>query len=645
MPNFFNRGANQRKKNTKQLNSNGARPKNKVVSEAYPISWYALLWSQAWGWLLYGGDGFVYYFKTWFPWFMDYFFEGTVDPILMQRRYEKKKTLDFQYEIRDRKKIIQGNFDNDKKRISQKKELCLNWQTRSVEELERKRTIDIAVGSGSRYTDDLPNKPGWTIREGTSHYQGINDLCEDLGCWDPNTKRKYQHSVVNHQLTIPDDNKDLKTEIRELQKEVGVLTRDLTMCTQYMESQDQNRWHDESYGRPTPKSKLSPQLQLPSQPWDHSYHPSGLDVPFPVMEEDGLPFQKPIYDTAMDVLTWPGNILDKTHPHWKQKPPPGPIRGLLAIMGNGLITIACLILLMMIMFVIGHLVVSVFGVSSTSLQKIKDAVVPKRNVVDQEFSSEKVHPKKRKTMMQKVFGIFQAKEKKIIENEGSLIYFLKKWWNTSAELKEEYDQKRFFAVNRINRGGARFALAKELDQSLILLDPIFLIIHMFKLHKILVLHQERKPVAESIGKSIKEIKKSVQLYSLYFGLAMGTIMTPISTIHSRNSPSYLVIDARERSIGISETSNHIEKIQLGDKILVLGSKRTPVLKKEALESLEYLNIPKNSKFGVSRTKTKRLKAKMRRFSDLPKLDKLNDSQDLQILVPQSTSSRLRIRTK
>jgi hypothetical protein len=596
---------------------------------------------------------------------MEYFFEGTVDPILAERRDEKEKTLDFDYVIRARKKIIQKNFQTDKKQISQKNELCLNWQTRSINELERKKTIDLAVGAVSRYTDDLANKPGWTIPEGTSNYQGINDLCEDLGCWDPNKKKKYEHSVVSHELTIYNDSKDPKPQIRELQKEVGFLTRDLNMCTdnlnvctndlnsctKHVQSQNQNQ---KSYGLSTP---LSPQLQRPSQPWEHSYHPSGEKwdypgVPLPVMQEDGSLFNKPIYETAMDVLTWPGNILDKTHPHWKQKPPPGPIRGLLAIMGNGLITIACLILLMMIMFIMGHLVVSIFSVSSTSLQNIKDAVLPKRNDLDQELSSEKAHQKvrKKRTLMQKVFGIFQAKEKKIVENEGSLIYFLKKWWDTSAERKEEFDQNRFFAKNRINRGGARFE--KELDQSLLLLDPIFLIIHMFKLHKILVLHQERKPVAEvilSIGKSIKEIKKSVQLYSLYFGLAMGTIMTPISTTHYRNSPSYLVIDARERAIGISETSSHIEKIQLGDKILVLGSKRTPVLKKEALESLEYLNIPKNSKFGVSRTKTKtktkRLKAKMRRFSDLPKLGEFNDSQDLQILLPQTTSSRLRIRTK
>jgi Na+-transporting methylmalonyl-CoA/oxaloacetate decarboxylase gamma subunit len=181
--------------------------------------------------------------------------------------------------------------------------------------------------------------------------------------------------VVSHELTIYNDSKDPKPQIRELQKEVGFLTRDLNMCTEYVESQHQNPWHDESYGRSTP---LSPQLQLPSQPWDHSDHPSGLGVPLPVMQEDGSLFNKPSYDTAMDGLRWPGNILDKNHPHWKQKPPPGPIRGLLAIMGNGLITIACLILLMMIMFIMGHLVVSIFSVSSTSLQKIKDAVVPKK---------------------------------------------------------------------------------------------------------------------------------------------------------------------------------------------------------------------------------------------------------------------------
>lgn len=649
--NFFNMDANHPKKNTKKRN-NGPQPKNKVVYEAYPIAWYVLLWSQAWGWLIYGGDGFVYYFKTWFPWFMNYFFEGTVDPILIQRRYEKKKTLDFDSEIRARKKIIQTNFDSDRRLISQKNELCRNWETRSLKELELKKIIDIAVGSGSRYTDDLPNKPGWTVPEGTSNYQGINDLCENLGCWDPNIKKKYQQSVVSHELTISDDKKDLKTQIQELEKEVGSLTRDLNTCTDYVESQDQNdqnRWQDESYGRPTSKPKLSPQLQLPSQPWDNSYHISGLGVPlnhFPVMEEDGSRFNKPIYDTDMDVLTWPGHILDKRHPHWKKKPPPLLIRGLIAAMGNGLIIIACLALSLMIMFIISHLVGSIFGVSSTSLQKIKDAVSPKINDSDEEFSSEKVRQRKRKrkkspkkrTLSQKVVGIFQAKEEKTVENDGSLIYFLKKWWNTSAELNEKVDQKRVFAMNR---GGARFALPKELDQSLILLDPIFIIIHMFKIHNILVLHQEKKPVAESIGNSIQKIRKSVQLYGLYFGLAIGTIVTPISTPHSRNLPSFQNL-VRERSYSripnslvISETSSHIEKIQVGDKILVLGSKPLKALKP----------LP----FGVSRKK--RWKAKMMKFSDLPKLGEFNDSQDnsdnseIQILLPQSTSSRLRIRTK
>lgn len=319
LPKFFQMQQHPNKKrqltdgNKNQHRKNGA-------STPYPIAWYSLLFSQIINWLLYAGDGTWEFLKEWFPSVIDYFFEGNVNPVLITRRYEKKKEVDFQKDILARKRTIQANFDADKKIIKQKHELCTNWKDRSVKELDRKKTIDLAVGEATRYTDDLSKKPGWAVYPGESYYQGISDLCEDVGCWE-NGKKQKKVQLVTHQLTLADsrsgDIKDLKNEITNLQKKVNSLTRELNSCTEYVEQyedqESQNKYqYDFSKSSEKPAPRYESQWQLPSvSHWEEQ----------PTVSEEYRPYDaKPFYEHGLELVTWPNAIIDRKHPHWKKSP-------------------------------------------------------------------------------------------------------------------------------------------------------------------------------------------------------------------------------------------------------------------------------------------------------------------------------------
>lgn len=168
-------------------------------------------------------------------------------------------------------------------------------------------------------------------------------------------------------------------------------------------------------------------------------------------------------------------------------------------------------------------------------------------------------------------------------------------------------------------------------------DSIFIIIHFFKLQNLILAHQEKPRGFEKI----KKIKKSLKLYSLYFGVAVGTIITPISTSPGRQSrglqaEQHLVLERAYSSVNdvISENTTHIRKIQVSDKIIVLGS--NPLIQKK-----EWTHTGP-SKLAVS--KKKRCRAKMLRFSDLPRISKFSYEEETSIVLLQRHSSRLRIRS-
>ena len=178
----------------------------------------------------------------------------------------------------------------------------------------------------------------------------------------------------------------------------------------------------------------------------------------------------------------------------------------------------------------------------------------------------------------------------------------------------------------MNRGG--FIPTLLLDENF---DSIFIIIHFFKLQDLILAHQEKPRVFE-------KIKKSLKLYSLYFGVAVGTILTPIPASPGRHSrglqaEQHLVLERAYSSVNdvISENTAHIRKIQVGDKIIVLGS--NPLVQKKKWTPTGP------SKLAVS--KKKRCRAKMVRFSDLPRISEFSYEEETSIVLPQKHSSRLR----
>lgn len=139
---------------------------------------------------------------------------------------------------------------------------------------------------------------------------------------------------------------------------------------------------------------------------------------------------------------------------------------------------------------------------------------------------------------------------------------------------------------------------------------------------------------------LQNIKKAAKLYSLYLGIAVGTILTPIPASPGRHSRGLqaeqnLVLERAYYSVSdvISENATHIRKIQVGDNIIILGS--NPLVKKEELTP------PGPSKLAVP--KKKRCTAKMVRFSDLPRISKSSYEEETSIVLGQKYNSRLRIK--
>lgn len=181
--------------------------------------------------------------------------------------------------------------------------------------------------------------------------------------------------------------------------------------------------------------------------------------------------------------------------------------------------------------------------------------------------------KRKKTFLQRFIGIFQAKPQK---EENSLIHYLRLWWNDPSRIDSSRWKNATQSVFSMNRGGSIPTLL--LDENF---DSIFIIIHFFKLQNLILAHQENPRVFEKL----KKIKKSLKLYSLYFGVAVGTILTPIPASPGRHSrglqaEQHLVLERAYSSVSdvISENTAHIRKIQVGDKIIVLGS--NPLVQKK-----------------------------------------------------------------
>lgn len=183
------------------------------------------------------------------------------------------------------------------------------------------------------------------------------------------------------------------------------------------------------------------------------------------------------------------------------------------------------------------------------------------------------------------------------------------------------------------RGGATISFA--LPQNQISMNP-FVVIHSYKLQNIL--SQKNQP--KKFGKRLKTIKKAIKVSLLYVAMGLGIILTPISVHDFKQSelcPTETTLVVRRRNYQtpslIFQKVNKVQRFQVGDKILILNTR----------EKAEKLTVKTPEK--VQHVRKRRVKAKMVKFSDLPRLPESFYSEDNSTFVQQNESCKIRIKTK
>lgn len=195
-------------------------------------------------------------------------------------------------------------------------------------------------------------------------------------------------------------------------------------------------------------------------------------------------------------------------------------------------------------------------------------------------------------------------------------------YKTKTQLQKTQLQKIQKIIKGV-RGGATISFALALPQNQISMDP-FVVIHNYKLQILLQPKNQPKKFGKrfKIGQRLKKIKNSVKISLLYVAMGLSIILTPISTHDFKNFKNSGVC-ATETTL-VVERKNY-QRLQVGDKMLILNP----------LEKGEKLTI----------VRKRRVKAKMVKFSDLPRLPESFYSEDNSTFIQQNENSKIRIKTK
>lgn len=347
--------------------------------------------------------------------------------------------------------------------------------------------------------------------------------------------------------------------------------------------------------------------------------------------------------------------------------------------------------LTVIVVMLAYMVNTIFSNVPNSVECLKD---------NKKFRSKKLNEtKKIKTKASEKKSKDKKQEHRVDSLSGSLFDHLREgvlnWWE-----KKPLQRERFLNVSR---GGYQLLTRQELKITLTNMDPVFLLIHLYKLENELRLQLEKiSQLSNELNISEKNSEKpSKQFKKLFgngklknpfvlldkgfkrlsgvvgFGVALRILtlipleplepLNPLNLSGTKTSNDLLIQNYQDLVPRIPGT-NQLQ-IQVGDKILVFSKKETKELTNISLpkqlpeltgstSSLEVQNLIKNKNINEitpsvisKRQKLKltrpRKKTKLMRLSDLPKIPQKSTTEEIFSVseVTQTNRQSIRIRVQ